>query len=186
MSQSKADLLQSTFAKTSTGQQEVQTREKKLSPLLRRLLILVDGKRTGRELASYFVGQDIETLLTDLLGQGCVTTVVKSPSAAVSSVAPSPNKVSARHLTLDELPLGLPAADTRGAKEVEMARNYMINTVNAEFGQHMCLSLIESISSCDSASQLRELYPSWYKTMTTGRDSAKELTVLVERLLRVI
>lgn len=39
------------YLKTRAGRSEIDTRERKLSPVLRLVLLLVDGRRTGRELA---------------------------------------------------------------------------------------------------------------------------------------
>ena len=39
------------YAKTALGQQEIQTRSLGLAPLVRRLLVLIDGKRNVVQLA---------------------------------------------------------------------------------------------------------------------------------------
>lgn len=68
------DLSAATFAKTAVGQQEIQTRSLSLPPLMRRVLVLVDGQRSGRELAAFVPGQDVTSLLSQLMAQGCIDT----------------------------------------------------------------------------------------------------------------
>nr|WP_319564182.1 hypothetical protein [uncultured Rhodoferax sp.] len=176
------DLFHCVFAKTIEGQQEIQTRAKKLPPLIRRLLILVDGKQTGQELSAYMTGQNVVDMLTELLAQDCIS-VVKSSSAPGKTL--STTGVDATSQPALSTPF-LQPPETRTPKELEMARNFMINTINAEFGQHMCLTLIEAISSCSSTQELRQQYPSWHKTMSLSRSSSKVLPGLVEKLMRVI
>lgn len=57
------DLNRAIFAKTSQGQQEIATRAQGLNPMQRRLLILIDGKRNGAELAPMVVGQDLREMV---------------------------------------------------------------------------------------------------------------------------
>lgn len=187
MSDATIDLNSAIFTKTAAGQQEVQTRTLGLGLMARRLLILIDGKRTGQELGPMLAGQDLAGLVGQLLASGCVS-LVKAPRETPSAQSPAqnlaattPNGVAATTALAD-----LPDASKRTAKEAEMARNFMINTVNSAFGQHMCLSLIESISGCETTAQLRQVYPSWLQTMSANRSVTKELPGLVDKLFRVL
>jgi hypothetical protein len=185
MSDTSIDFHRAFFAKTAIGQQEVQTRALRLPPLVRRLLILVDGKRSGQELAAFVDGHAAD-LLGELLALKCVEVVASTAAATVTSPAsPAPEKASSGDMP-DATLAGLPPPESRSAKEVEMARNFMTNTVNMEFGQHMRLSLIETISHCTTAEQLRQVYPLWYSTMASSRGAAKELPALRDKLLRVL
>ena len=61
------------YAKTALGQQEIQTRSLGLAPLVRRLLVLIDGKRNATELAAFVpAGHSVEQMFADLLAAGCV------------------------------------------------------------------------------------------------------------------
>lgn len=176
------DLFHCVFAKTIEGQQEIQTRARKLSPLIRRLLVLVDGKHTGQELATYVAGQDVVALLAELLEHNFICVV---RTAAPPEHAPPNASVDAAAQPASVTPF-LQPPEARTPKELEMARNFMINTINAEFGQHTCLSVIEAISSCASTTELRQQYPSWHKTMSLSRSANKTLPALVEKLMHVI
>ena len=64
------DLSTAVFSKTVVGQQEIQTRSLNLAPMVRRLLVLVDGRRNAKDLATFVTGNDIKALLSQLLEQG--------------------------------------------------------------------------------------------------------------------
>jgi hypothetical protein len=65
--------LQAVLQKTEKGVEEVKTRGHKLEQRLRMLLIVVNGKATGAELAKQFEGVgDITPLLEQLVAQGFV------------------------------------------------------------------------------------------------------------------
>ena len=81
------------FRKTAKGQAEIETRAHRLTPRLRGLLILVDGKRDLPGLAA-LVPQQAEALLQELTAQGFVegveTTAATAPAAPASTTARGP------------------------------------------------------------------------------------------------
>lgn len=174
------DLTGLTFFKTSTGLEEIQSRTLGLPALIRRVLVLVDGKRNGKELAA-FVGNDanIVDVLSQLMASGCIYVQGSVKSAPASAPVAQPDE--------DKLLLSrLPHPALRSPKEIEMARNFMVNTTNREFGQNMRLSLIKAILACQSAEELRQVYLAWASNMASTRASAKSLPELREKLLRVL
>ena len=129
---------------------------------MRRLLILVDGKRTGQELSGFVAGHELADLLAQLLQKNCIelgTTGVAAKGVDPAG-APTVGTAASPSTGLE----GVPPAESRSAQELDMARNFMINTLNAAFGQHYCLTLIEAVSLCQSTQALRQLYPTWLKT----------------------
>lgn len=172
-------LLSASFAKTPQGQQEIQSRSLGLGVLARRVLILVDGQRTGRELAAFAAGSDILGLLNELLQRECIA-VVAAP--APSPAAPQAKAAQPVHGDLD----GLPPAESRTAKDVEMARNFMTNTVNTIFGHHNRLTLIEAIHACQSSEDLRRVYVLWAQALETHSAGKKRLPELREKLFAVL
>ncbi|MDO8717605.1 MAG: hypothetical protein Q7K20_01285 [Polaromonas sp.] len=168
------DLAAATFAKTAAGIQEIQNRALGLQPMARRLLVLVDGKRSGKELAVFAAGHDAVGILGQLLAQGCIE--------ALAVAEPAPVAAPADNAGLS----GLPQASERSAKEIEMARNFMTNTINTMFGQNMRLSLIESIFAARTADDLRQVYPVWAETMATIGVGAKRLPELRLKLFQVL
>lgn len=166
------------FAKTEAGQSEIKTRSLGLSPKLRSVLIMVDGQRTGRDLAA-LAGPDTEQALAGLMAAGCIEMLAAAPEPAAAPEA------EVTPLAQDEL-AGLPPAASRNPKQVEMARNFMTNTINTMFGQNMRLTLIEAIFNCHSADDLRWVYPQWVEAMASSRPSAKRLPELQAKLFEVL
>lgn len=178
------DLNLSVCTKTSLGLQEIQSRTLGLLPMARRLLILMDGKRSGRELAPMVAGHDFSDLLRQLFEKNCIEVVNSGPGITQTKNLSAP-EAALKAAPEDKL-AALPPAESRTAKETEMARNFMANTINMEFGQHMRISVIEAISSCKTALELRQVFPLWYSTMGSSRSAAKELSGLKEKLFRVL
>lgn len=174
------------FSKTPVGQQEIQSRGLGLAPMVRRILVLIDGKRSGQELAPFVSGSDdIQQILQTLLDQGCVQTQTgakASAGAALPASAPAPLAASPSAKEL----AGLPAAEMRTAKENEMARNFMINSVNSIIGQNMRISLIHDIFHATSTEQLRTVYHAWAASMSDHSMGAKRLPELREKLFKVL
>lgn len=78
------------YRKTAKGQAEIDTRVHRLTPRLRGLLILVDGKRDGAALAS-LVPQQYDTLLAELMSGAFIEALpepVAAPAAPARSAAP--------------------------------------------------------------------------------------------------
>lgn len=176
-----SDVIQAVYAKTAMGQQEVQTRAFGLVPSLRRVLILVDGKRHGHELAVLIPGQDIVAILRQLTDTACIEMQASSlpvlPAARADEAAPQDAAA---------LPLDLPPPDARGLPELEKARHFMINTINSVFGQNMRLTLLKSIAACQSTDDLRRAYPLWLDAMESTRASAKRAPEFRKMLFEVL
>ncbi|MDZ4162544.1 MAG: hypothetical protein U1D28_11780, partial [Burkholderiales bacterium] len=81
---------------------------------------------------------------------------------------------------------GLPAAEMRTVKENEMARNFMINSINSIIGQQMRVSLIHDIFHAESTEALRTVYHAWAASMADHGTGAKRLPELREKLFKVL
>ncbi|GLS14346.1 hypothetical protein [Hydrogenophaga electricum] len=181
------DLISAAFAKTATGQQEIQQRSLGLSPMVRRILVLVDGQRCGRDLATFAAGSDIAAILGELVDKGCIQArqremPEKSDRRVVGALAETPSTAREADTFLTRLP---PAAE-RTAAQNEMARNFMINTVNTIFGQHTRLSLIESIAHASGTDGLRQAFLGWKEAMTENRAGSKRLPEFMGKLVAVL
>ena len=186
MPDSLASPLSTVFAKTPQGQQEMQTRSLGLSPLARRVLVLVDGRRSGSDLAAFVPAGGIEAPLDELLARSCIEAVAQLASPPPAT-RPKPQPPSAVRPPADGEGLSqLPAAETRTAQDLEKARNFMTNTVNNIFGHHNRISLIESIFTCQSSSQLRQVYPAWAQALSGNSIGKKRLPELREKLFTVL
>jgi hypothetical protein len=183
------DLTAAIFSKTPVGQQEIQSRALGLAPLVRRILVLVDGKRSGRDLSAFVSGSDdIEQILGALLSQGCVAAEVPSKAAvpAAKAAAPAASAASETAAPAADALLGLPASETRTAKDNDMARNFMINSINSIIGQQMRVSLIHDIFHAGSTEALRTVYHAWAASMAGHGMGSKRLPELREKLFKVL
>lgn len=179
------DLNTTVFAKTPQGQQEIQSRSLGLAVLVRRILVLVDGKRSGAELAALLPpGTDIAPILNTLMAQACIETVAQASKAAVSAPVPlaKANGAAAPQPAASGL---LPAAQ-RSPKDNDMARHFMINSVNAIIGQNMRISLIHDIFHADSTEKLRTVFYAWEASMSNHGAGARRLPELREKLFKVL
>lgn len=176
------------FAKSAVGVQEIQTRSVGLQPLQRRLLILVDGKRNLAELSALVPGQDVAALLEQLISKSCIE------AAAVAAVEPfkpvvaesmAPAK-SATVSPFEEAFAALPPPESRSEKDINMARTFMVNTVNTMFAQYSKLTLVEAISACKTAEELRRIYVDWSQTMATSAIGTKRLPELTRQLFTTL
>ena len=182
------DLTTAVYTKTAVGQQEIQTRSLGLSPLVRRILVVIDGKRSGSELAAFLSGSgDIEEILAQLLTLDCVEAQVRAKpiaSPAPAAAAAVPTNEATGSLS-SEIP-GLPSADSRSAKDNEMARNFMINSINAIIGQNMRVTLVTNIFQAQGSEGLRKVYRDWETSMAGHSAGARRLPELREKLFKVL
>ena len=178
-----ASLLSRIYAKTAEGQQEIQARAMGLTPLARRVLVLVDGHR--KDLAAFVPGNDIEVHLTELLTRECIAAVGRA-AAPASASASAPAAAGHPHDPFEDELNRLPAAETRSTKDLDMARNFMTNTVNNIFGHHNRISLLEAIFACQSSEALRKVYPAWAHALETNNTGKKRLPELREKLFAVL
>jgi 3-oxoacyl-ACP reductase-like protein len=113
----------------------------------------------------------------------------KAAVPAAKAAAPAAPAVSAASETAapaaDAL-LGLPAAETRTAKDNDMARNFMINSINSIIGQQMRVSLIHDIFHAGSTEALRTVYHAWAASMAGHGMGSKRLPELREKLFKVL
>ena len=175
LSAASLGLTDVTFFKTPTGLQEIKTRAIGLPALIRRVLVLVDGKRSVKELAAFVGDNDITEVLDQLVTKGCIDTQI---SVALNSV-----REQSAH---EKLLTRLPDAATRSDKDLEMARNFMINSTNSIFGQNIRLSLIKSIDGCENAEALRLVYAAWADNMASISAGANRMDELNEKLFVVL
>ncbi len=176
----------SCFAKTTVGVSEIQTRALGLNPLLRRLLVLIDGKRNCVELGGLVSGHDLQALLDELLSKGCIAEVesvksVKAVAPAAPVAAADPNKQF-----IERELAALPAPESRTPKDLRMARDFMMNTVNTMFGQYTRLTLVQAIHACQSTAELRKIYPEWVRAMSESAIGARRLPELSQQLAKTL
>jgi len=184
MTESTAVVPTTVFAKTTLGLEEIQRRGLNLPLLMRRLLVLVDGKRSLEELAAFVPGQDVQPLIQELLELNCVEAVAQAaPRAAAERASAAKAPAAAREPeTLDDLP---PAA-ARSAQDVEMARNFMANSIQRLMDPVMAAPFVQKAGACRNAAELRALFPEWEQVVGAGWGGPKRLKELRVRLFEVL
>lgn len=187
MPDSSKELRSSVFTKTAVGQQEIASRALGLSPLARRLLVLIDGRKSGNDLTPFVGDHDVDVYLNELLDHACVEITARVAPAIAPAPTPTDTAVPAQHApaATDWLAV-LPPAQTRSAKDLEMARNFMANTVNSIFGHNNRISLVESIFNSKKSAELRGVYPAWANALDTNSTGHKRLPELREKLFVVL
>lgn len=186
MTDDATDFENTIFGKSAAGSQEIQSRAMGLSPLLRRLLILIDGKRKFQELTVFVSGNDLTTLLGELLTKGCIEGVSVVAVAPVAPATRAPSPPTAATQPVDDYVAKLPPANARTPKQVDMARHFMMNTINTVFQQNTRLTLMEAIFACKTVEDVRRVYPKWAETMNASVIGAKRMPEFREKLFQVL
>lgn len=159
-----------TYAKTPKGIEEMTARTHGVPLRVRRVLIMADGKRGRDDFAAMFPGEDIDAVLEGLLADGFLTPLAPSPAPAAPTAKQAP-------------PPAAPPVDD--ANRFDMARNFMMNTVNTFVGISGS-SLIMRIESCPSLEELRPLFEPWRQAIKLTADGRKRLDELESRLAALL
>ena len=80
----------------------------------------------------------------------------------------------------------LPPPESRSSKDIEMARNFMTNTINTIFQPNTRLTLLEALLAGKTSQDLRRVYLSWATTMSTSAMGTKRLPEFREKLFKVL
>lgn len=157
------------FAKSPKGQAEITTKAGGLTARIRRVLIVVDGKRTVDEMRGLLQADDLQHTLGMLEEEGYIVV------AAAQSNQPLPSITAFRDLPATPDPVSL-----------QQARNFMMNTLNTFIGGLGASSLLDRIENADGHAGLRDLYGEWYHAIVMSREGKREAESLRTKLLNVI
>ncbi|MBI2277340.1 MAG: hypothetical protein HYU74_08325 [Dechloromonas sp.] len=162
------------FAKTAKGHAEISTKAGGLTPRQRRVLIMIDGKRTIDDLRDMLQADDLQHTLGLLEEDGFIE-VASDTAKAGAPAAPLPSITA-----FGELPA--PPDPVR----MQHARNFMMNTLNAFVGALGTSSLLDRIENAPGHGELRQLYDEWYHAIVMSREGKREAESLRSKLLAVI
>ncbi len=92
MANGSIDFRSTKFSKTQTGHDEIKSRALGLNAVARRLLVVINGKRSGADLEQFATGQDAVQLVTELMTHGLISmrtedTPTPPPNSAASARA---------------------------------------------------------------------------------------------------
>lgn len=147
------------FRKTAKGQTEIETRAHRLSPRLRALLIIVDGKRDLAALSA-MTPPSAQPALEELLAQGFVEVV---PTAAPPAPAPAASAA----------PAGAPRSgkSASGPTSVDSLRREAVRALNDAAGP-AAEALSMRLEKARDAEELRPLIAQAARTVASLRGRA--------------
>lgn len=165
------------FAKTEKGRQEMIARTDKLNPRQRRVLIFIDGKTTVEQLRTKVTADDLSHTLGLLEEDGFIELV---------GVADESGNVNSADIPLPGLSEFRPIPDPPNPKELEMAKNFMLNTLKTFVGPYGHVGLMTSIFESGSHEVLRIHFDAWFHAIMQTRDGKRRAEELRGQLLKVI
>ncbi|MGI9316526.1 MAG: hypothetical protein ACR2QW_04255 [bacterium] len=131
------------FNKTRKGQLEIRNRSGGLSMIERRLLILVDGKRTAEDIWRITKVADYEHLLTQLSSAGFIVS---------GGTTPAPNKPS--------------GAENVGQLDQNMApKTFMLTTLRSMASPMHAARVGKQIEVAENREALQALVDTWYQAI---------------------
>lgn len=162
------------FAKTPQGAEEIEKRTGGLTPRVRRVLIMIDGRRTVEDLRAMALADDLSHTLGQLEEAGYIA-MLSQPDAQ-----PQPDG------GLGGVTTFRPAPAVPDARELDMARNFIINSLKTFCGPHTHLSIVEAAFAARTHEALREQFGPWFNAIVETRDGRRRAEELRSQLLKVI
>lgn len=166
------------FAKTDKGQAELTQKSGGLTPRQRRVLIMVDGKRSVEELRELLQNDDLQHTLGLLEEAGFIEIGGMQNAAGDFQEAPSG--------PLPPIDAFRPLPEPPNAKDIELARNFIQNTLRTFCGPFGYLHIIKAVHAAKTHEELREQFAPWYHAIVQTRDGKRRAEELRTLLLRVI
>ncbi len=195
-------------AKTSKGQEEIERRTNRLSPRLRQMLILMDGRRDTEALQSVFPPELVPALVQQLIDGGFVAELNPLPAAVVPalSIAPAPGHnaptnapspglakplegaqgnlgTAGRFLASAPAPLSGFAAGEEDP--FTLGQTFMINLAKRILGVAGD-GIIAKLKVTQDVDGLRALYLEWRNTIKQAPDGLLRLRELEKKLSKVL
>ena len=152
------------FAKTSSGQAEINARDQQLSMLERRVLILVNGDKDVASLARLSLCEAVAEILQGLLDRGLIERVE-----------------IARARQPDEAP------EAQSGDEGEIgARDFLCNTLLTYGNRVRVGKLVEKIKAVEDIDGLKTLIDTWYQAISETPEGMYQVDKLKEALLKLV
>lgn len=166
------------FAKTAHGQAEISQRTGALTPRQRRVLIMVDGKRTVDELRELLQADDLQHTLGLLEEEAYIEVSGLKDASGQQQIAPA--------APLPSITAFRPAPSPPNPKELEMASNFIQNSLKTFCGPFAHLHIVEAAFSAKSHEALRLQFDPWFHAIVQTREGRRRAEELRAQLLKVI
>lgn len=167
------------FAKTPKGIEEVETKANHLSRVERSVMIYVDGKRTFEELKTLPRVDDLSSILAFLEAGGYIAPINSVPTPVTTPLA-------ARQTASVEQSFFRALPATFDPAKFDMAKHFMINTLNFFKGQYGATNLVRSIDLCETHADLRAHFDAWHEAIASTKQGQKQEGELRKKLLAVL
>lgn len=180
------------FIKTPKGREEIDSKSGGLTLIMRRVLIFLDGKRTIQEVQALPKIDNVEQIITNLEKSGYIERIGGTGTNASSASEPAkPNPL----LNQQTVPAFIapsvngnfrPLPARIDPVQFKMAKNFMVNTLNAFVGTFGSSGLINRIERCEDHTALRAIYTDWFNAIHATKQGKKDAEALKAKLLEVI
>lgn len=163
------------FTKTPQGIGEMASRAGGLTPRVRRVLIMIDGKRTVEDIRAMALADDLSHTLGALEEAGFIELLkpAEMPQPAANGGLPAIT-------TFREIPA------QPNAKDLDMARNFIMNTLKTFCGPATHLSIVEAVFAAKTHEEMREQFAPWFNAIVETRLGRRRAEELRQELLKVI
>lgn len=178
-------MVDAVFTKTQKGTTELVVKTGNLTPRMRWVLILIDGKRTVSELRSMMPADDLQHTLGMLEEDGYIVLVDSHHPAPVAQKSTKSAAATAAMAPADILAF-TPLPEIVDPTRLLHSRNFMANTLKTFIGMVGISSLLERIEAANNHAELRALFHEWYHTIVMSRDGRREAEALRAKLLQII
>ena len=165
-------------AKTPKGQEEVERRTHGLSPRLRQMLIMMDGRRDTAALQAVFPPDLVPSLMQQLIDGGFVSALVSCAAAPVVAPSPAPAALPTAPAPLD----GVAAGEE---DPFELGQTFMINLARRILGIASD-GIVAKLLLAHDVDGLRALYLEWRNTIKQAPDGLLRLKELEKKLSKVL
>ena len=165
------------FAKTRKGQDEITSRAGGLTPRERRLLIFADGKRSLDELQRMLQADDLRPMLEKLRQAGYIAAI-----DAASEVGASPTTAP----SLPTITVFRPLPGQPDPKQLELARNYLVNSLKTFCSPQANQQLIAAALAAKTHEELRWQFEPWLHAITQTLQGKLRAEELRAHLLKII
>ena len=165
------------FVKTQKGVEEIENRSSDMPLRVRRILILVDGKRSVEDIRALALADDLNQTLSHLRNAGYIVPVTESePGSPVHEI----DGELPENFTFREIP------SPPNPQELEMAKQFILNTLYTFCGQWAHLTIVTAASDARTHEELRKCFIPWYNAIIQTREGRRRAGELSASLLKVI
>lgn len=170
------------FSKTGKGQEEIKVRTGNLSQRVRQVLIFIDGKRDLDALRAMLPAGDLENTLQMLQEQDYIAPI-ETVEISISERAPA---AASEETPISDSTVFRELPPMPGTQDLELARNFMMNTLKSFTGPYAALSLLEKVDAAQSHAEMRAQFEHWMEAIIETRDGKRRADELRCALLKII